>query len=84
MAEWNRELLNLSIANAERRAKLKYLEERRKGLGGALQQAEGLSRAKDAMMNAEKNRRSATSELEDAENTLRELRATAAPTTNPQ
>jgi chromosome segregation ATPase len=82
LADWNRELLNLSVANAERHAKLKFLEDRRQGLAEALQKAEDLSRYKDAMTRAESERRNARRDLDNAEESLRTLRAT--PTTKPQ
>jgi chromosome segregation ATPase len=82
LADWNRELLNLSVANAERHAKLKFLEDRRQGLAEALQIADGLSRFKDTMNNAERDRGLAKRDLDNAEELLGMLRAT--PTTKPQ
>jgi chromosome segregation ATPase len=81
LADWNRELLNLSVANAERHAKLKFLEGRRQGLPEALQLADELARYKDVMRD-DRDRRNAKRDLDNAEETLRMLRAT--PTTKPQ
>jgi chromosome segregation ATPase len=80
LAEWNKELLNLSVANAERHAKLKFLEDRRQGLAEALQKADDLGRYKDAMARADSARRSAQQEIEANEESLRNLRAMS-PTT---
>lgn len=81
LADWNHELLNLSVANAERHAKLKFLEERRQGLPEALQLADELERYKDVMRD-DRDRRNAKRDLDKAEESLRTLRAT--PTTKPQ
>jgi chromosome segregation ATPase len=87
LAEWNKELLNLSIANAERHAKLKFLEERRQGLGEALQKADDLEHYRTAMTRADSTRRTEQQNIESTEESLRDLRsisATATPTTKPQ
>jgi chromosome segregation ATPase len=81
LSEWNKELLNLSVANAERHAKLKFLEDRREGLAEALQKADDLARYKDAMGRADSDRREAKRSLDSVEEELRRLRAT--PTTKP-
>lgn len=83
LADWNRELLNLSVANAERHAKLKFLEDRREGLATALRAADDVSDYKDAMDGALRDRDKAARELKDSEEMLRNLKA-ALPTTRPQ
>jgi hypothetical protein len=82
LADWNRELLNLSVANAERHAKLKFLEERRQGLAEALPMANELDRYRTVAERAEIDRRDAKRALDNAEESLRMLRQE--PTTKPQ
>jgi len=83
LVDWNRELQNLSIGNAERRAKLKFLEERRQGLAEALQRSDELSRYRATMSLIESRRINETSRLENGEERSRIPDATA-PTTPPQ